>query len=163
MSDIELFGSSVILGNLKGQMNGIGETIYVVKETVSIKASFLSPNPVLMSSESSLSHADLSNSSVVALVAAFLAMRLWSVYCMQMFIYFFNYPKDPVGVKLVVVWLWVVSTAHIALAISTHFDFLVVHFGDLGQFTKANHLAITAYDVNRFNGPSVFRTQVMAL
>ncbi|THU80376.1 hypothetical protein K435DRAFT_874438 [Dendrothele bispora CBS 962.96] len=89
-----------------------------------------------MSLESPLPHADLSDSWGVALVAAFLAMGLWSVYCMQMFIYFFNYPKDPVGVKLVVVWLWVVSTAHIALAISAHFDSLVVHFGDLGQFTK---------------------------
>ncbi|KAF9457628.1 hypothetical protein BDZ94DRAFT_1272723 [Collybia nuda] len=61
---------------------------------------------------------DLGPYSGVELLCTYFAMALWGVTCMQSFLYFFNNLKDPISLKLLVVWLWVMDTVHQCLLMS---------------------------------------------
>jgi uncharacterized phage infection (PIP) family protein YhgE len=64
------------------------------------------------------------------LLAAFVSVALWGMTCMQTVIYFIQYPKDDVLLKALVVWLWLVNTAHEILIVKGVYDVLIVFFGN---------------------------------
>ncbi|TFK66269.1 hypothetical protein BDN72DRAFT_155995 [Pluteus cervinus] len=56
--------------------------------------------------------------SGVELLCTFAAMALWGIACMQTFLYFFKHQSDPLPLRLLVSYLWIMDTVHQCLIVS---------------------------------------------
>lgn len=66
---------------------------------------------------------------VTVLVGYVLATILYGISVTQVFLYFRNYPKDPGGIKFVVVLLWALDSAATGLVSYSLYSYLVKDFG----------------------------------
>ncbi|EKM50927.1 uncharacterized protein PHACADRAFT_199767 [Phanerochaete carnosa HHB-10118-sp] len=65
------------------------------------------------------------------ILGSLFSIALWGVSCMQMFLYFMRYEKDFWGLKLFVVYLWLLDAVIEALTWVGLFSPLVTHWGSL--------------------------------
>ncbi|KAF9029137.1 hypothetical protein BDZ89DRAFT_734283 [Hymenopellis radicata] len=80
----------------------------------------------------------LDNTYGAELMAAFGATALYGIQCLQTFMYYNAYPKDPIRFKALVAWIWVMATVHEGLVLALEYDLLIVRFGDLAPLFEIN-------------------------
>jgi hypothetical protein len=77
---------------------------------------------------------------------------LYGVTLLQTFLYFRNYPKDTLIVKLMVVVLWILDTAHLVLCTIAIYWYLVVNFSNTSALDKTTWSMSLQTDCNGLIG-----------
>ncbi|KIJ29347.1 hypothetical protein M422DRAFT_784305 [Sphaerobolus stellatus SS14] len=93
-----------------------------------------------MPSSSPLSQFRQSNG--LMFIAMLEAVSLWSVLCLQGFIYFTTYIKDPIALKLMVLWTLLLATAHVIMIAVKNYTSLIIQFGDIGNLNTVDPLVL---------------------
>jgi len=62
-----------------------------------------------------------------------IGQAFWGIHCFQTVYYFINYPKDRPILKVIVVLLWVLDTAHQFLVLKGLWKPLLSEYGDYGN------------------------------
>ncbi|KAL5519810.1 hypothetical protein ACEPAG_1470 [Sanghuangporus baumii] len=65
-----------------------------------------------------------------ALMGLIVGSVLYGVTCMQTYLYYRAYSKDPIGLKLLVFVLWILDSTHMILSTVTIYWYLVLNFGN---------------------------------
>ncbi|KLO12346.1 hypothetical protein SCHPADRAFT_905150 [Schizopora paradoxa] len=82
----------------------------------------------------------LDNTMGALYVGVLLAMGLWGVSSLQMYYYFNRYSKDDYRLKLLVVLVWLLDTAHQALISHTAYSYLITNYANpvyLGHIVRS--------------------------
>ncbi|EIW76659.1 hypothetical protein CONPUDRAFT_146476 [Coniophora puteana RWD-64-598 SS2] len=100
------------------------------------------------------------------LVGAFLSMMLYGAACLQVWHYFFNYRKDPLWIKAMVSFIWVLETFNSGLLISLLLDCLVLGRSDkvaLDQISWQSALLFLLGFVLGFTSTLVYTLSLVAI
>ncbi|KAI0644092.1 hypothetical protein C8Q79DRAFT_974284 [Trametes meyenii] len=69
------------------------------------------------------------------LAGGMLSCVVWGISCMQLFLYYFNYERDPLSLKLFVAFVWLVDTANEILLLSAMWPVLITKWGSVAQLS----------------------------
>jgi len=84
---------------------------------------------------------DILDSYGALIIGNFFACVLWGIACMQIFLYFFHYPKDHWGTKALVLVVMAADTANQILMLKSVFPVLISQYGRIeGLFEVQNEL-----------------------
>ncbi|KAF9238053.1 hypothetical protein BU15DRAFT_75450 [Melanogaster broomeanus] len=81
---------------------------------------------------------NLGNTWGSTLAGVFVSLVFYGVSILQTFIYYEQHPKDPVFLKSLVAFVFVLDTLHVFLISAGVWQYLVLHFGDY-SFILYNH------------------------
>ncbi|KAN0080171.1 hypothetical protein V8E55_009737 [Tylopilus felleus] len=79
------------------------------------------------------------------LIGTFLGLILYGITCMQAFFYFRTYEHDTWRLKLTVVFLVLLETAHAAMTMWVIDDYLVAHYADIQTLESATWMSVLTY------------------
>ncbi|KIM64657.1 hypothetical protein SCLCIDRAFT_613265 [Scleroderma citrinum Foug A] len=75
-------------------------------------------------------------------------MLLYGVLCVQVFIYFQNYPDDHVLLKYLVAIIWIVESVHTGFLISANNSYLINGFGNLVLLTQISWDLLASFEIS---------------
>ncbi|KZT02010.1 uncharacterized protein LAESUDRAFT_445568 [Laetiporus sulphureus 93-53] len=67
------------------------------------------------------------------LITICVAMVFYGMSTIQAYVYWWNYPNDPLKIKIVVAVIWLLETLHSVFCLHVVYSYLIIDFGDLAK------------------------------